>query len=69
MVPDNIDYNEIMKQLDMPNPIDNDTPEEFKETSAIDQQFQTSIVNSKQSGLKELPKMIENSTDLTGKST
>jgi hypothetical protein len=46
MVPDNVDYNELMKQMEMPNPINNDIPDEFSGFNNINEQFQTSIVNS-----------------------
>ena len=48
MIPDNVDYNELMKQMEMPNPINNDTPDEFSGFDNINEQFQTSIINSKE---------------------
>ena len=46
MVPDNVDYDELMKQFQMPNPISSDTPEEYDGVNSMNDQFQTSIVNS-----------------------
>ena len=46
MVPDNIDLDEVMKQFEMPNPINTDTPKEYSGINSMNEQFQTSIVNS-----------------------
>lgn len=46
MVPDNVDYDQLMKQFEMPNPISSDTPTEYDGVNSMNDQFQTSIVNS-----------------------
>jgi len=46
MVPDNVDYDQLMKQFEMPNPVSSDTPTEYDGVNSMNDQFQTSIVNS-----------------------